>query len=445
MERSDTAVKDGFLSRCFAEKRIFVKSDTGTRLVRVGTGPQIAGLLGGSALLAWAVFATAFVVIDMAGSGRASHAADRKEVLYEERLTDLARQRDDHEAAAAEAQMQFAAALNDLSRLQDELFRAKLEIKEKDSSRDVLRTLLKHATAERTVLTERLAAIESDDAAQDANALSHDLDVALASLDFMTGALSRTARDRDGLMAEQQTTDQRIRDLEDTLLLNQQANERIFTQLEDAVTLSMDPLGKLLESAGLSPDQVIGQMRRRYSGQGGPLMPISLSTKGSPELDADSQRANVILANLDELNLYRMALEKLPFATPVPSATRMTSLFGYRRDPINGGRRLHSGLDWAGSYGTTIKATADGVVTRAGWMSGYGRIVEVQHEFGITTRYAHLSKINVKKGQRVSRGDKIGAMGNSGRSTGTHLHYEVRVDGTPVNPLTYIKAARDVL
>jgi murein DD-endopeptidase MepM/ murein hydrolase activator NlpD len=83
-------------------------------------------------------------------------------------------------------------------------------------------------------------------------------------------------------------------------------------------------------------------------------------------------------------------------------------------------------------------------VTHAGWSSGYGNLVKIQHEFGIETRYAHQSKIRVKVGQRVSRGERIGDMGNTGRSTGTHLHYEVRIGGNPVNPMTYIKAARDV-
>ena len=87
---------------------------------------------------------------------------------------------------------------------------------------------------------------------------------------------------------------------------------------------------------------------------------------------------------------------------------------------------------------------ADGVVIHADWQSGYGRLVKIQHEFGIETRYAHMSRIAVKKGQRVSRGERIGDMGNSGRSTGPHLHYEVRVGGKAVNPMTYIKAGRDV-
>ena len=105
---------------------------------------------------------------------------------------------------------------------------------------------------------------------------------------------------------------------------------------------------------------------------------------------------------------------------------------------------MHAGVDFAGARGTPIYATADGVVTHAGWQSGYGRLVKIQHQFGIETRYAHQSKIRVKVGQRVSRGQRIGDMGNTGRSTGTHLHYEVRVGGKAVNPMIYIKAANDV-
>jgi murein DD-endopeptidase MepM/ murein hydrolase activator NlpD len=105
---------------------------------------------------------------------------------------------------------------------------------------------------------------------------------------------------------------------------------------------------------------------------------------------------------------------------------------------------MHRGTDFAARSGTPIYATAEGVVTRAEWWGGYGRVVYVKHAFGIETRYAHMAKIRVKKGERVSRGQRIGDMGNSGKSTGTHLHYEVRVNGKDVNPMIYIKAGRDV-
>jgi murein DD-endopeptidase MepM/ murein hydrolase activator NlpD len=172
-------------------------------------------------------------------------------------------------------------------------------------------------------------------------------------------------------------------------------------------------------------------------------MPLSHSTKGA-EYDELTLRAGEIFERMDNINLYRMAAEKLPFSIPVRSAFRYTSGFGYRRDPKGGGTRMHAGTDFAGSTGTPIHASADGVVTHSGWQSGYGRMVKIQHEFGYETRYAHLSSLRVKKGQRVSRGEIIGGMGSSGRSTGTHLHYEVRRGGDPVNPMTFIKAGQNV-
>ncbi|WP_415394054.1 M23 family metallopeptidase [Paracoccus sp. SJTW-4] len=99
----------------------------------------------------------------------------------------------------------------------------------------------------------------------------------------------------------------------------------------------------------------------------------------------------------------------------------------------------------AGPVGTPVYATADGVVTFAGWQNGYGRIVIVQHPFGLETRYPHLNATRVKVGQTVARGDRVGDMGNSGRSTGPHLHYEVRVNGEAVDPMRYIRAGRDLL
>jgi murein DD-endopeptidase MepM/ murein hydrolase activator NlpD len=223
----------------------------------------------------------------------------------------------------------------------------------------------------------------------------------------------------------------------------QDQNDQIFRQLEEAMAISVKPLDKMFRAAGMNTDSLISQVRRGYSGQGGPLTPISFSTKGEmPAHGAD--RANRLLDQMDRLNLYRIAAEAAPFATPVKSGYRFTSGFGYRRDPKTGGRRLHKGVDFAGPVGTPLYATADGVVTHAGWLSGYGRLVKIQHQFGIETRYAHMSKIRVNVGQRVSRGERIGDMGASGRVTGPHLHYEVRVGGKAVNPMIYIKAANDV-
>ena len=113
----------------------------------------------------------------------------------------------------------------------------------------------------------------------------------------------------------------------------------------------------------------------------------------------------------------------------------MTSGFGYRRDPFGGGGEFHPGVDLAASAGSPVRATADGVVGRAGWNGGYGQMIALEQGNGVETRYGHMSQLAVVPGQQVRRGEVIGYVGSTGRSTGAHLHYEVRVNGRPVDPL----------
>lgn len=129
----------------------------------------------------------------------------------------------------------------------------------------------------------------------------------------------------------------------------------------------------------------------------------------------------------------------VPSIDPV-QAMRVSSHFGPRRAPMRGASRNHKGIDFAGPIGTPIYATADGLVGRARWVRGYGKFIEIEHGNQVQTRYAHLSAMNVRYGQRVKKGDVIGFMGSTGNSTGSHLHYEVRIGGVAVNPLGFLAA-----
>jgi murein DD-endopeptidase MepM/ murein hydrolase activator NlpD len=130
----------------------------------------------------------------------------------------------------------------------------------------------------------------------------------------------------------------------------------------------------------------------------------------------------------------------IPSGRPVAKLS-LTSNFGVRSDPFNGSARMHKGIDIPGPVGTPIYATADGIVSRAGWASGYGNLVEISHGNGMETRYGHMSKLIVAPNSRVHRGQLIGLMGSTGRSTGSHLHYEVRVAGNAINPLPFVAGA----
>jgi murein DD-endopeptidase MepM/ murein hydrolase activator NlpD len=134
------------------------------------------------------------------------------------------------------------------------------------------------------------------------------------------------------------------------------------------------------------------------------------------------------------------ATVSIPSSKPVDNMM-LTSSFGVRSDPFNGRRRAHKGIDIPGPVGTPIYATADGIVGRSQWVGGYGNLVDINHGNGIETRYGHMSKLIVAPNQRVRRGQVIGLMGSTGRSTGSHLHYEVRIDGEAVNPIPFIQSS----
>jgi murein DD-endopeptidase MepM/ murein hydrolase activator NlpD len=129
----------------------------------------------------------------------------------------------------------------------------------------------------------------------------------------------------------------------------------------------------------------------------------------------------------------------IPSRVPVENFV-MSSDFGMRVHPVLGGRRMHKGVDLPAPIGTPVHATADGVVSRADWFSSYGLYVSIEHGANLETRYGHMSRLNVAAGQQVHKGDVIGYVGSTGRSTGPHLHYEVRIAGEAVNPIPYMQA-----
>ena len=159
---------------------------------------------------------------------------------------------------------------------------------------------------------------------------------------------------------------------------------------------------------------------------------------------ADDPRFERLGLSLARMAVLERAIDGIPQVVPA-SIESITSGFGYRRDPFHGGGAMHAGIDFKGPIGSPIFAAADGRVTFAGVKSGYGNAIEITHGNGMMTRYAHLSRIDVKVGQPVAGGSTIGGLGSTGRSTGPHLHFEVRINDRAVNPRPFLEAAPDVL
>ncbi len=432
------------LERYFPEQRLFLKSETQTRFIRLRPMTQAISAVVGCVAVGWTILATAILLMDSISAGTSRSQVQRQQALYEVRLNELSSDRDLRAEEALGAQTRFNLALDQVSWMQARLLASEDRRRELETGIDVIQNTLRSTIKERDAArasanVAKLALNEQDGAITTAGRARDSLE----TLEILSSSLDITSAERDemqvlAIKAAEQTEQvkQAKRDLEFR-------NDQIFSQLEEALTVSVEPLEKMFRDVGMSPDDLIESVRKGYDGQGGPLLPISLSTKGQAP-SSEELRANAILTDLDRMNLYRLAAFRLPLAMPVHDSFRWTSGFGVRNDPKGAGKRMHEGTDLAGAYGTPIYATADGVVTYASWDNGYGRLIKIRHDFGVETRFGHLSQIRVEVGQKVSRGDRIGDMGNSGRSTGTHLHYEIRLGGTATNPMTFIKAATNV-
>jgi murein DD-endopeptidase MepM/ murein hydrolase activator NlpD len=204
-----------------------------------------------------------------------------------------------------------------------------------------------------------------------------------------------------------------------------------ITTLADNAYQTADAISDALEAAGLPVDGDFGK-----GGVGGPLV--------TPDNPAGFEsKVRELDEALDLLDRMKKEVRRLPIANPAPGRA-ISSTFGVRKDPLLGTPAHHSGMDFRAPAGSPARASAAGKVVTAGWSGGYGRMVEIEHSSGFTTRYAHLSKIGVKIGQQVAGGEEIGKVGSSGRSTGPHLHYEIRRNGEAIDPLRFLKAGKKV-
>jgi murein DD-endopeptidase MepM/ murein hydrolase activator NlpD len=199
--------------------------------------------------------------------------------------------------------------------------------------------------------------------------------------------------------------------------------------------MQAEPISDSRRYAGLENSSVFRQLNS--------LNDAGLVTEIDNKMDMLDRQLYSQIQSFDSLRVIASEqqdrLMHIPSIMPVAESSlrKMASGYGYRVDPVYGSGKFHEGMDFSAPIGTPVYATGDGKVTDAGWNQGYGNSIDINHGYDYLTRYAHLSKIMVKKGQDIKRGDLIGLVGNTGKSTGPHLHYEVRFKGTPQNPVRF--------
>lgn len=226
----------------------------------------------------------------------------------------------------------------------------------------------------------------------------------------------------------------------------EQKRDDIMINLKKRTLVRIISIENFLKSAGLNYAQITGKQHSGIMGlagenAGGPYIPLNINDVANMEQDK-----YITPEFIDQLNyLYELQqiVNDLPFSNPV-AYKKVSSYYGVRHDPFNGTLSMHAGMDLQGDHGSQVASTGPGKVDFAGWKGAYGNMVEIDHGYGFKTRYGHLSQIIVKEGDDITRGQIVGVQGCTGRCTGEHVHYEVRINDVPVNPMTYLIKAREI-
>ena len=298
----------------------------------------------------------------------------------------------------------------------------------------------------RLQLEQRLNGAEQALAGKSGNLAQLQKQLSLSRGELHQAELARTglANKLQQLQADSQTSTSRTSQLKESLAMREQElrqiateRDRLRTQLDQQDTTAQaggqgyaGELERLIASTGIDIERYVGRLAAPAAGQGGPY--VAFDPRRQAQADKERQQELQALA------------KSLPLAAPL-AHYQLESGFGPRIDPINHRELFHSGLDLAAPYRSPVLATAPGVVSFTGVKDDYGRVVEITHAHGIVTRYAHLHRILVAPGQRVALHQPIGELGSTGRSTGPHVHYEVLVDGNPLDPAKFLEAGKSVV
>jgi murein DD-endopeptidase MepM/ murein hydrolase activator NlpD len=386
--------------RLFCKRSIIIISEHKTQHVPFNSGVQVALVLAALAFVGWASFSSGSYM-----------AAQR---VLQEKEKKLASTTQENERVEAE----FTLLKSDLLKLADESKTGKTGEAAKQLAEQY------SAPAAPGTLTT---------AAADANAK---YDAVFKRIEFLENKVKELQQNHDAMMADiRTTTGGKIKELEHVIAqtgINEQTLEQSAEAKRNQDQARREKYGRI-ENGGATP-----AVATPVSGaQGGPYEPVPASVLKEKETE--------LYFNLQKMMTLNDIVQAMPLIAPMASNDyHQTSGFGTRVDPFRGTLAFHSGLDFAGPTGSRVIATQDGRVQFAGWKTAYGNVIDIKHEYGISTRYAHLSRVLVQPDQFVKKGQVIGIEGSTGRSTGDHVHYEVRYNDQAINPGNFLKAGDDV-
>jgi murein DD-endopeptidase MepM/ murein hydrolase activator NlpD len=448
-----------WLHETFPERQIYVRSDG--RVQFFTFGPTLQATLAGLSLifLGWVAFATVNVIFKDRIIAAKDNRYQQMQSAYENRVADLQTSYDDLNGALISAEDRFKSSADELSAKQNTILHllgrspnapaitvANNPVDDvRDGDPNTVSDSVEGAPAVISGNGSEIGVSPHPVEPQPRTAKPTKASfLDLGAMSKLAGVLfgrrekapSRVTLRHPALRALAEQTD-RINRISTT-------ETRFLIEAETQVTTRVQGLESIIRRTGVNPDQ-LEQRVAAAQNIGGPLVPLQSMQLAGIADQAFQAAYRGAASEIAELNDLLSALRHVPLTTPVHgSQFERTSGFGARVDPFTRRFAFHPGLDFAGPWGANVQSTAPGTVVWTGPRGGYGNMVEVNHGFGMRTRYGHLSSILVKVGARVGKGTPVGRLGSTGRSTGPHVHYEVWYDDVVRNPSRFIEAGRNV-
>jgi murein DD-endopeptidase MepM/ murein hydrolase activator NlpD len=451
--RKDAAWRKPDFSRLFPDRQLMLRTGGKVRYFKFGKNIQVGASLVAAAFGGWAAFATVSYFVHQDVVTAKNNEILHSRLVYKSLLSEVSAYQQKFASLTNELEMNHGLMLELVEKnasLKKNLRNTETRLESAEEQRERIKTA-------REGLRQRLGEIESEMRGMTNRNFELEGNISNTVADLQTVVHERNSaiEQREKLALQVERLQGQITDLHES-------EQSVLVRLIEQTAANIESVEAVLERTGVSSEKLIAQIEPGEEaaesgedgengeggtllvGQGGPF--IAADNEFKPDESVDESPAGMIRAQLTTLdrhlqrwNELRDLMRRMPLAAPV-DYFKISSRFGKRRDPINNKLAVHYGLDFGGVFKSSIFATAPGTVTYAGRNGRYGRMVEIDHGGGVVTRYAHLHKILVNKDDKVDYRHKIGLLGNTGRSTGAHLHYEILVNGKPRDPWLFIKA-----
>jgi murein DD-endopeptidase MepM/ murein hydrolase activator NlpD len=418
--------------RLFPERQIHLRTQSRIRFFRIPQSLQATCAASLVVFSAWVGYTTySYVQHDEIVVAKDSQIADARKAYddllsevgaYQRRFAELTRELEDNHNL-------MLSLVERNATLQKNLTTVERRLRDTETDREAVASARENLRGKLSTLEQELHALSNNNYSLRDN-------LSTVETDLQTVLRERNSAQRVGRQLEN-----RVGDLEGRLANLQEAQQIAVERMSEKTLDYIASLEKVIEITGIDPDSLLEASTGLVTAQaqGGPFIPVKPDQVGGKLM----LKLTRLDDQLGQWELMKQVMQRLPLAAPLETYY-VTSSFGKRRDPINKRWSAHYGTDFGGPIGTRIYAPAPGVVTKAGKKGRYGNFLEIDHGSGLVTRYGHLHRILVKKGDKVEFRQNVAQLGNTGRSTGPHLHYEVVFDGKPRDPMKFIKAGRYV-